>query len=274
MVINMLLSSKTVRKFSLGVVAANLILPALALADGQGGSGAVLLALHERSNTETTQAQGCTQSTPSYQYVSGTRIVNCSPEFDAQLNECLVSCTVQRETGCFPPEAKIMMGDGSYKEAQFIRTGDMVWNPARNMAQAVGTKVKGPEKNAMYVIGYEGATVTVTEEHAMVIRSGIPDEDTVSLHKSSLKEGNEDYDNSKAGFAIKKAMEVKESDMILGKDGEFHEITMLKTLPPTKDMQVYNFKLVSDSRMPQDHMIVADGIVTGDLEIQETIAKK
>ena len=179
---------------------------------------------------------------------------------DVIVQECEYDCTYQRYWSCFPPEAKILMGDGSYKEIRYVREGDMVWNPARQKAMKVGNRLSGPEAKPLVQIGYEGATVTVTDTHPMVVRSG----DAAGIHPASLSTNQ----NSQVKAKIKKASEVTTNDWIMGADGEFHKVSTAKMLPVKEGQVVYNFELDTPSNDLADHMIVAEGIVTGDVRVQ------
>ena len=52
----------------------------------------------------------------------------------------------RNQDGCFDPDAKITMADGSKRAIKFIRAGDKVFNPMTKKSMTVETVIKGPEK--------------------------------------------------------------------------------------------------------------------------------
>ena len=216
--------------------------------------------LHESKSDKTGVAtENCSER--GYSYTSGTRIVQCSGETNS-LGECEISCVHTRETGCFPPDAKILMGDGSTKEIKSIRTGDMVWNPVQKKAFPVGAIFAGPEKNPLIEIGYGSAKVTVTDTHPLIVRA--KGEPTVT--PAALREGN--TQQSVPDFRVKKADEVTKNDEVLATDGKFYQVELLRRLPVQEGQQVYNFELLGESDRAVDHLISSGGIVTGDITAQ------
>lgn len=196
-----------------------------------------------------------------YSYTSGTRIVQCSGEMNS-LGECEISCVHTRETGCFPPEAQIVMGDGTTKAIKSIRTGDLVWNPVRKKAFAVGAVFAGPEKNPLIEIGFGEKTITVTDTHPLIVRaaSEASIKPVAMLDESTAK--------SLPDFRVKKANEVTKDDELLAQDGKFYRVEVLRKLPVQEGQIVYNFELLGDSDHPADHTIASAGIVTGDITAQ------
>ena len=216
--------------------------------------------LHE-SKTSKTNATNDNCSDRGYSYTSGTRIVQCSGEMNS-LGECEISCVHTRETGCFPPEAQIVMGDGTTKEIKSIREGDLVWNPVRKRAFTVGAVFAGPEKNPLLEIGFGKTSITVTDTHPVIVRA--KGEASIKAVALTL-----DPDaRSLPDFRIKKAIDVTKDDELLAQDGKFYPVEVLRKLPVKEGQMVYNFELLSDTDHAADHMIASAGIVTGDITSQ------
>jgi len=168
-------------------------------------------------------------------------------------------CVYKRDYSCFPPETRILMGDGSTKPVDKIKTGDMVWNPALNKAVPVGNRLAGPEKKPLIEIAYEGKSVRVTETHPMII--GV---DAASFKTVSLR-----IDGSSGGSVrVKRASDVTTDDFVLAGDGQFYRVTAARRLPVDEQQIVWNFEIATESTKLEDHMIVADGFATGDVKVQ------
>jgi hypothetical protein len=136
------------------------------------------------------------------------------------------------------------MADGSLRAAAKIRRGDYLWNPLTRAAIRVEAVSAGPEKLPLVVVEYEGGgRIRVTTKHPMTTPSG-----------------------------IRAAADLVVGDALLGEDGRFHTVTSIgaESLPPPK--MVYNFLLGAMEEGHADrHMIVAEGIVTGDFVLQNLL---
>ena len=179
---------------------------------------------------------------------------------------CTYDCHYSRVWSCFPPETKIAMADGSQKRIDQIVKGDMVWNPARQKAMRVGNRLKGPEDKPLLEIGFGTTSVRVTQSHPMVIRN--PELQSNPFKPASMSSSTREQQGETLNARVKKANEISLDDWILGADGEFHQVTTLRTLAQVEGQIVYNFELETDSKHVADHMIVADGVVTGDVVVQ------
>ena len=208
-----------------------------------------------------------------YSYETAAGVVDCeahavtSTGGSGTVDKCEfeVDCFYRRVWSCFPPETKIQMADRSEKKISQIKSGDLVWNPVLQKPMKVGNRLRGPEQSPLLEIGYGEIRVKVTQSHPMVVSS----KSLVTkgqFQRVSIRRPNNSAIS--AGFRIKKASAITRDDQILGADGQFHQVTFLRTVPVEPNQVVYNFELVSDSEHPAHHMIIADGIVTGDVLIQ------
>lgn len=141
--------------------------------------------------------------------------------------------------GCFAQHTKIKMFDGTDRVIALINVGDVILNPVTKMGQKVAEVRKGKEAKAMYKLAFGGTTVTVTETHPMPVKGG-----------------------------IKMAKDVTDSDYMFDANGVIHRVSMAKKLPVNPDQIVLNIRLESESADPMQHMVLAEGIVSGDLFLQ------
>ena len=79
----------------------------------------------------------------------------------------------RNQDGCFDPDAKITMADGSTRAIKFIRAGDKVFNPMTKKSMTVETVIKGPEKKPLYLVEHNKGATLVTSKHPFVLKSGL-----------------------------------------------------------------------------------------------------
>lgn len=143
--------------------------------------------------------------------------------------------------GCFVEGTMIRMANGKDLPIEIVRPGAKVMRS--NGTTAMITKmVAGPEKIPVYYLKtQDGREVGVTEGHPMVTLTG-----------------------------IKKAKDLNEWDLLLVEKNNW---TGIESIAQRKyDRLVYNF--VVEGKTTNDHIIVANGIMTGDLYIQKQLLKK
>lgn len=146
--------------------------------------------------------------------------------------------------GCFAPETLITMADGKQKQIQNIQLNDRVKNPVTGHAAIVIRITKGPEaEKGLFEVGFKGGNkVVVTSKHPFLTRQG-----------------------------LKQAEELTSSDEIIVKAGEFRKIDHLVRRPSNANQQVINIAVTGTTFEAADHMVEADGIITGDLFLQEKL---
>ena len=54
---------------------------------------------------------------------------------------------------------------------------------------------------------------------------------------------------------------------------EYHKLQVLKTKKPEKGQMVWNLVINGESADANSHLIVADGVASGDLKLQRDLAK-
>ncbi len=171
---------------------------------------------------------------------------------DANSKACTASGIVstsfvfQRVDGCFDPATTIRMSDGTLKRIDGISQGESVFNPVTKKSVKIGRIVVGTEgdKN-MYELGYDINIVKVTQTHPFPTKQG-----------------------------IKTASQLGYDDLILSPDGKYYQISYIKKLPINPSQVVINFELDLSSKNYDDHMVEANGVVAGDLYIQNNLAGK
>ena len=142
--------------------------------------------------------------------------------------------------GCFAPGTKIAMADGNTLAVEDLKAGDQIFNPVTKQAQEVRDTRMGYESEPLIAIGYGSKIVKVTQNHPFVMAHGR------TVQARSLRVG----------------------DAILGQDGKFHGIEHRQELSQEPFQWVYNLTLKADSGAIDDHVLLADGMVTGDHFLQ------
>lgn len=168
----------------------------------------------------------------------------------------------RRWMGCFDPFTKILMADKSTKMAVDVKEGDLVWNPLAERAARVTKRVAGPEEIAMVEFGYGDKLIKVTQDHPVVVQK-------LNVN-ASLLTGAPDMSTA---FTVKQARDLSKDDLVLGSDSQYHRIDVLRQLPLRPNQAVINFELEASSSDIRDHAVVANGIISGDLTVQNSLNK-
>ena len=173
---------------------------------------------------------------------STVKVVNKAGRKYTMANSSVVSWA-NRGGGCFAEGTTITMADGTKKPIEQIAKGDLVWNPLTGKASKVAKGVKGPEKYKLYSFAIKGEELSVTKTHPMLTQRGII-----------------------------KAEDVRVDDLMMWKSGELLAIESIRTHHTAKD--VYNLHLVSKSGSNIEGAVIANGVITGDLEMQQELQNK
>jgi hypothetical protein len=185
---------------------------------------------------------------------------------------CLRSTTtppvIIRVLGCLAPETRVKLESGEYRRADEIKRGEKLWNPLLRTGVAVKGITRGPENIPIVEISIAGRTVRVTESHPMLLANPAK-EDRISVQTVSLDARPKD-DGIEPGTVQAKTLKV--GDLLRMEDGSSGRIEKIeRALLPGKRL-VYNFSLEGDSLA--SHYFVAEGVVTGDLILQNRLARK
>jgi len=155
--------------------------------------------------------------------------------------QCEIQKLYVREAGCFTGDTEIQMASGKYKKISELREKELVWNPHFQTGVRIKRLVKGPEKKSLYRVRVANKEITVTEDHPFLTEKGW-------VQARELKKGLNIFGEGE-GIVVS-------------------EVTKLKYEGP---QDVWNFELDTDE--PLAHVIIANGIPTGDLATQIQIKK-
>jgi len=156
----------------------------------------------------------------------------------------------RNSNGCFVKGTPILMADGQYKNIDEIKSGEYVFNPASGTPIRVGQVVVGDQKSDMYKLTFGGKTITATHNHPFM-----------------------------TGFGIKRAEELTTNDVLIDKDYHTVRLEAVEKVAKEEGGLVWNLLLTPDpgeasENLVQDHLFVANGMVSGDFFIQNDGAKK
>ena len=163
----------------------------------------------------------------------------------AKYQDTCYICGCFRVEGCFAPGVKITMADGSLRNIEDVRAGDMVRNAKTGAPVKVGKVIEGPEALPLLRFGFDGATVTTSQAHPVLTATG-----------------------------LKPANQLKKSDTVFDAQGNPHPVTILETLPLEEGQRVINVNLDAASSDTDQRLIVSDGIITGDIVLQGLLKER
>lgn len=152
---------------------------------------------------------------------------------------CFICGHVRKKKGCFPPEAELQLLSGASITAAEVSVGDVLLNPLTGKGLTVLQVIEGPEELPLIGIAYNGGYVRVSQDHPILTDSG-----------------------------VKAARDVTTSDKLFDAAGTPREVSSVTELPVEEGQRVINFMLSTESNADSDHMILADGVVAGDLILQ------
>lgn len=171
--------------------------------------------------------------------INNAKSSQCKVEFQKISNNEFVN------PGCFDENTLITMADGSQKAIKYIRKDDEIYNPVLKQAFKVKSVIAGGEEKPMIRIGYNNLSVLVTYNHPFLTDKG-----------------------------LKFAENLTQNDLILDQNGDFVEIETLETAELKVNQVVWNIELDAISDDPIYHMVEANGIVSGDLFLQNQLTKQ
>ncbi|NBX67663.1 MAG: hypothetical protein EBR01_01720 [Proteobacteria bacterium] len=152
---------------------------------------------------------------------------------------CGLLRTFTRTDGCFTAETQIRIADGSDRKISSLKENDFVFNPLFKIPVRISKIVKGPEKRSLYKVVIGKNRLTVTEDHPFLTEKGWV-----------------------------RADELVSGQWVMGEQ-QAKSVHSVKKLPYEKPEDVYNFEL--DTDVPEGHIVLANGIPTGDLTTQKAV---
>jgi hypothetical protein len=180
----------------------------------------------------------------------------------------LCGCGRNNDDGCFPPGVAITMADGRSKLVEDVIAGDLLWNPVKKAPTKVLQIVEGPEKRSLIKIATEDTSITTSQEHP--IRVAITSENSlvrVSAQSKDLAEPN-------SKWKVQQARDIKVGDSVQLSSGQTSRVTSVAEVPAEEGLYVINFILEGAADDADARMLVADGVVTGDLVVQQRLARQ
>ena len=142
--------------------------------------------------------------------------------------------------GCFAPGTRITMVDQSLRPIENVTVGDIIFNPATKGGSVVKRVVKSPEPYHLIKISTAKNILTVSRLHPMITKNG-----------------------------IKKAANVKVGELLLMSDGKYASVVRVGPSPVFSNQHVFNVELIASKS--GERRLIAEGIVTGDIVIQNSL---
>lgn len=175
-----------------------------------------------------------------FKYYDPTQAKSCKITFTTRNHEGYVC---RNNDGCFDELTKIRMADGTDRLITKLKVGEMVFNPVTNKPAKIVKLTIGPENKPLLNVQIGESVVRVTDTHPFMTRQGW-------VAAKSLRKG-ELVLSSQRKFVPVKGIE-------LGASGRV----------------VANLALEGPADQHDMHYVLADGVVTGDLVIQNMLETK
>lgn len=158
-------------------------------------------------------------------------------------NSCFVCGLIRWKKGCFPPGVKILMGDGATeKNVEDVSVGDLLWNPQLKKGARVLRISQGPEKMDIVVVHAGSMKLRVSGEHPVLTMEG-----------------------------MRQAQRLVVGSVVTDNSGKRHKVTEITHEKATPGLTVINFILEREGGA-EDGLLVADGVVVGDLLVQHLLS--
>ena len=150
-------------------------------------------------------------------------------------------CGSMRINGCFAPETKLTLADGSVKQAKEVKAGDELFNPLTKKAVTVERVIEGPEDVGMVSVKTASGELKVSQEHPMLTAKGLV-----------------------------QAKDLKAGDTVFNGDNQEVEVASVEIKPVEEGQYVINFivKGDGDAKDYKNRMLLSEGVITGDLTTQ------
>lgn len=218
---------------------------ALPLIPGQGQIPANEVAYYELEDVKQVSLNNYTaQKCVYYKYYNAQDPRTCRIELLTKDAQGWWVC--RTSDGCFDENTFIRLADGSDRKIIDLTPQDLVLNPKTGLAMKIRNMSIGPEKNEMIEVETaDGKLVKVTLTHPFKTQSG-----------------------------WKKAENLAVGDEIEGLNGsETQKIKKAKRYMPTTVPNVVNLFLDAPEGSLDDHYVLANGVPTGDLHVQQLLEK-
>ena len=156
------------------------------------------------------------------------------------------NCTIQkyhlRTQGCFVGDTRVTLANGSEKRVADLSEADWVYNPLYQTPVRIKKIVKGPENRPLYEVKAGNRSVRVTEDHPFLTQIGWV-----------------------------RADQLRPNDLLMG-EKQPQKVSRVIKVRNKKTTTVYNLEL--DTEVSEGHLILANGIPSGDLTTQVKLKKE
>ena len=148
--------------------------------------------------------------------------------------------------GCFAEDTQIATDKSSTRLISALKIGDKVWNPITQSQAAITEISVGPEDLPLILIKTAKGDIKVTTEHPILTNRGLVTAELIDAGR----------------------------DRLVYEDGSLHEIISVASVVEKRGVLVYNIKINPQSSSPDDHMLLAGKLVSGDLYLQNQLKQK
>ena len=149
----------------------------------------------------------------------------------------------RNQDGCFSKNTLVRMYDGTQRSIETLKAGELIFNPVTRGPSKISKIIVGQEPTNLLEIKTSSGTLEVTANHPFSSERGM-------LRADRLKVG----------------------DRIWNTDLTLVAIDSITTMDSVNEM-VWNIALDTNGSVMADHMILANGVVTGDWHIQQLLEK-
>ncbi len=146
--------------------------------------------------------------------------------------------------GCFSKETKIRMADGTDKFIYELDKSDKIFNPKTGHSVGIRKLSVGPEFGEMFKVTSGFDMIDVTREHPFLTTVG-----------------------------WKQAKDLQVGDELVLSFGATQKVTAKEMHKPATPPDVFNLHLDAPDGDTDEHFVLANGVITGDLFIQQSLAK-
>ncbi|MEY2986783.1 MAG: hypothetical protein RJB13_304 [Pseudomonadota bacterium] len=169
----------------------------------------------------------------------------------AKSTECSYNYTTNQEAsyvcrnndGCFDESTLIRMADGTDRKVTELSLGEFVYNPVTKMPAKIVKLTIGPEFKPLIQVTVDGKLVKVTDSHPFM---------------------------TKRGWV--QARDLTTQDLVRSGRGDYKAVNSVRI--GASGRTVANLALEGPADMADLHYVLADGVVTGDLVIQNMLELK
>ena len=169
-----------------------------------------------------------------------------------------------RRNGCFTPDTKIRMADGQDKQIKDIAAGEYILNPKTGDAVRIKQIIEGPEAIPLVVIKVNGKELKMSSQHPVLVYSDN------TLSPAGMTQQTQDLD----GGALVAAADLQVGSLVRLADGTIGAVEKLDRPVVEEGQYVVNLILESKDGSRDSHLLISEGVVTGDLVLQMRLARQ